>query len=756
MRCVRVVLVATLLVAGNVAHAERSDLNLLLITLDTTRADRIGCYGYGAALTPALDALATKGTLFEQAFTSCPMTLPAHATIMTGLHPPEHGVRRNGKEALGSGIPTLAELLAERGYQTGAFVAAFVLDARFGLNRGFQTYDDDVSAVAKQPGTERLAVARPGSVVTDAALAWLDSATGPGVDRPLFCWVHLYDPHYPYVGHPELAGTRLSGAATYDAEIAYTDRQVARLVDFLRERGLAERTLVVVVGDHGEGLGEHSEVEHGYLLNEEALHVPLIVSLPGVVREGARSDVLVSLADIAPTVLQVLSVPHTRSGRGRSLVPLLRGNPMQSFPLYAETDLPFTAYGWSPLRALTTPSWRYVRTPRPELYDRAADPHERHNLAPARPDQVRELDATLAELESTLTAAAPGARVPSADEQRRLEALGYVQGGDVAAPTAVMTSLPDIKTMLPAKHVDARLASATAAGTIDAVRTESIARRLVHRSPNTARFHHVLGTALLESGRTDEAIEQLSDAVRLRPDYPEAHINLGNALAHHGRTDEAITHYDDALRTDPNSADARVGRGNALAATGRVSEAIAEYEMAIRVAPLHAGAHFDLANALVRERRVAEAVDHYEEAIRLRPNFMMAHHNLGVLLARRGRPRQALTHLSEAVRLAPDFASAQYDLGRVLAEEGENAKAIAHYSAAVRLKPESPEFADNLAAAYAAAGRLDDAIGTARRAGTLAAEAGRPELAREIEQRVALYEHMKLGRHGIRRQGGGG
>ena len=717
--------------------------NVLLMTLDTTRADRLGCYGYRDALTPALDALATGGTLFEQAFTSCPMTLPAHATIFSGLEPPEHGLRVNGENRLDAVVPVLADILAARGYNTGAFVAAFVLNSQFGLNRGFQTYDDDLSGAQEQEVPEPMSRYRPGNVVTDAALAWLERAVArEGQGRPFFCWVHLYDPHYPYFAHAELQGTSLAGKASYDAEVAFVDRQVGRLMAFLQARNLADRTLVIAVGDHGEGLGDHDEVEHGYLLNAEVLRVPLIVSLPGRVRPGQRVAVTVSLVDLLPTTLDVLGIGGQTRGLGRSLAPALRGEAIPSRPSYAETDLPYSHFGWSPLRSLTTPRWKYVRTARPELYDRRADPTELQNLASVRVEQVAKLETTLATLEHKMKAGrAPPVRLDS-DQRRRLEALGYVADGHDARSTPVPRALKDVKDMLPVKHLETRLSRGIASGTLSNTEILAIARELVRKSPETASFQETLGTALIGAGSTDEAIEHLSEALRSRPDFAEAHNNLGNALTRQGKLEEAEQHYARALRIKPDLAEAHLGMGNTLAAEGRSDAALDQYAEALRLRPDYPEAHCNMGSTLARRGEAGPALKHYVAALRLKPDFALAHHDLAELLSQQGKIAEAITHYREAVRLEPDFAVAHYGLAKALAEDGQLTDAIAHYVEALRLKPREASFADNLAAAYAAAGRADEAVKTATKAETLAQAAGQTELARDIERRVKLYERM--------------
>ena len=295
--------------------------NVVLITLDTTRADRLGCYGYARALTPALDELAAKGVLFEQAFCSAPLTLPSHATMLTGLHPPEHGLRVNAKKSLDSTTVTVAEVLRKAGYRTGAFIASFVLDSEFGLDGGFDVYDDgEADNDSVQSAEAKVMQYRSGDRVTDAALKWL-----AGVDEPFFCWVHLFDPHQPYRRHEALAGTAFAGKPSYDSEIAFADMQVRRLMDFLSGRHLSDRTLVVVVGDHGEGFGQHGEIDHGWMLYDTTMRVPLIFSLPGRVGQGQRSDALVSLVDLMPTILEFAGIERASTGMGRSLGAALSG-----------------------------------------------------------------------------------------------------------------------------------------------------------------------------------------------------------------------------------------------------------------------------------------------------------------------------------------------------------------------------------------------------------------------------------------------
>ncbi len=739
--------VVTLLAVLLAAHAVRADgaPNVLLVTLDTTRADHLGCYGASGALTPALDGLAARGTLFEQAYTPSPMTLPAHATIMTGLEPPEHGLRVNGRSVLAPGIPTLAEILAARGYRTGAFVAAFVLNRRFGLDRGFATYDDDLTGARKQTVDEQLSVYRPGDRVVDAALGWLDHAADPGA--PFFAWVHLYDPHYPNYSNDDLDGTRFAGVASYDAEVAFMDRQVGRLLDFLDRRGLRDDTLVIAIADHGEGLGNHGEQEHGYLLNEEVLRVPFIVSLPKIVRAGHRVGAVVSSVDVLPTTLDLLGIAHASDGRGRSLRAGLAGEAIPSIPSYAETDLPFTVFGWSPLRSLTTERWKFVRTSRPELYDRLADRAERTNLEPDQPRTAEALAQELTSLEGGLRNTAPALDAAvDEDARRRLEALGYIDGASASAASTGGERLRDVKDMLAVKRMGAELATGLATGRLDMAQAIGIGRELVRRSPESATFHARLGALLVKTGQLDAAAPELAEAVRLQPDHAEARSNLGHVLVRQGKFADAVVQLTEATRLRPELAEAQLGLGLAENGRGNQAEALVAFERAVALDPASADAHLHLGNALARQDRRLSAAREYRAALAARPDFALAHLSLATLLGRGDLLDEALTHAREATRLAPEIAAAHDQLGRLLVENGQTDEAIAAFTTAVRLAPETPEFRDDLAAAYAAAGRSDDALTAGREALAKAQAAGRDGLVRDITRRLAFYQRRAEGR----------
>jgi len=422
--------------------------NVLLITLDTTRADHIGCYGATTARTPVLDRMAAEGILFERAYTPVPLTLPSHATILTGLLPPEHGLRINAVKSLDSGIPTLAEHFDQHGYRTSAFIASYVLNSRFGLNRGFGYYNDDVTNGEKgEHGVHQLRSARQ---IVNASLDWLNSE-GTSSD-PFFCWVHIVDPHMPYQKHPKELGSDFAGNA-YEAEIAFADQHLGRLIAWLEEHNKLENTIVVIVGDHGEGLGEHGETEHGYMVYESTMHVPLIFRIPGDMvadSRGKRINQVVSLVDLYPTIGDLAGLPITSSlevsGQNLFAVGDTIASENDSPCVYGESEAPLLEAGWSPLQCVISDQRKYIRTQRPELYDLASDPKELNNLAEQHPEQLDRLEERWKQLEAGLEPRnKPTENLTlRASELKALESLGYVGSGGNPLASVTRRDIKDV------------------------------------------------------------------------------------------------------------------------------------------------------------------------------------------------------------------------------------------------------------------------------------------------------------------------
>jgi arylsulfatase A-like enzyme len=382
---------------------------LVIVTLDTTRADRLPAYGFGSVATPAIDGLASRGAVFDEAVSVAPLTLPAHTSLFTGLYPPHHGVRDNTDRALDPAHGTLASLLNERGFHTAAFVGAIVLGADRGLARGFDVYDD-----GRAPGV-RPSRRRPGREVVDRARAWIDGLD----DRPFFLWVHLYDVHAPQALPIDL---RRAYGDRYEGGIAYVDAQIGRLLDALRQRRLLSNTVIVVTGDHGESLGEHGELEHGIFLYQSTLRVPLVICAPGMT--ARRVTAPTSLVDVFPTVLQLLGIAPRASHDGVSLVPALTGGGLPARAIYAES-MYAAHFGWGPLRMIYDGEFKFIDASRPELYDLSRDPGEQRNLAGEHLATTSAMLHVLLGMNSNVLSQSNAAKLPP-DRLQALEALGYV------------------------------------------------------------------------------------------------------------------------------------------------------------------------------------------------------------------------------------------------------------------------------------------------------------------------------------------
>lgn len=655
-----------------------SPINVLLITLDTTRADRLGCYGYAAGRTPQLDSLAEGGVLCERAITVAPLTLPAHVSLLTGLYPAESGVRTNGRGRLDDTIPTLAEVLKKRSYHTGAFVASFVLDSKFGLGRGFDVYDDDFRS--EESDSNPLHRQRPGESVVDAALTWLRTPRR----YPFFCWVHLYDPHEPYLTHPELFGTEFA-EQPYDAEIAYVDRQVGRLLEHLRVSGSDSQTLVVVVGDHGEGLGEHLEETHGLTLYDASMRVPLIFRIPAHLPAGKRVSANISLVDVAPTILELTSNPGARTMTGKSLKSVLKGTANPISLCYGATDDPFLVNGWSPLRSLSHENWKYIRTTRVELYDLDADPHELQNLAESNPEQTREMESRMGEFESHLVMRDESKIQLSATDRRALASLGYLGAAATTTKEPVSANLPDVKEMLAFDLAIKEAGKLIGEGAID----EGINRLriVVRKAPTFLNASWTLALALRNQGKAEQGLEVFREFVTNKPDSPHGHLGVALMLLSLNRAREAIPALRKAIEIDPELTDAHFNLAKALLSASDFNGALSHIEQVIALDPRNSDAYRYRAFLRGQLGRPEEAIADYQRALKYAPNSSEAHHNLGILLADSGRSDDALQHLVRSVELAPDRAEFHSALGRLLLRLGRYDQALISLNKSLELNP---------------------------------------------------------------------
>lgn len=561
--------------------------NFLLITIDTLRPDRVGAYGDTTARTPAIDALAARGALFRNAFTVAPITLPAHASMMTGRYPAGHGARHNGIR-IDAAVPTMADMLSRQGFATGAFVGAFPLDRRFGLAKGFETYGDRMPRGADG----RLANERPGRIVVDEAIAWLQQAR----DRRFFLWVHLFEPHAPYGD----ARTGRPAATRYADDIAAADREVGRLLEALGPA--APATVVALAGDHGEAFGEHGEIAHSIFVYDTTLRVPLILAGPAVPQRTV--DAPVSLIDIAPTALRMLSVPAFDTD-GIDLAGPLAGT---STPrtLYAESFAPLLDFGWSPLRAVRAEGWKFIAAPRPELYRVQEDPSESVNVADRQGDRSATMQAQADRFSSDAIEVARGT---DPETRARLQALGYTSGARTAA------GRPDPKDR---REVAARIAQVTS-GELHGPPLERLLRQILSEDPANPLANLRLGYVLLETQRCDEAATRFRAAIAAK--YPSADPHMGLAACEASRRNFAgaarILRDGDAV--EPGNPVLLANLGLMLSDAGQAAAAVDPLQRALGTDPGMHQARFGLAIAFARAGRRAEAAEQARELLRRLP-----------------------------------------------------------------------------------------------------------------------------------------
>lgn len=641
---------------------------MLLITLDTTRADRLGSYGHAGAATPNLDRLAAVGARFAQAVSPAPLTLPAHATIMTGRNPYAHGVRNNGHFVLGDDLPTLAERFRAAGYDTAAFVSSFVLDRQFGLARGFAHFDD-----ALDPPTgpsDSLELERRGDRTVRAAAAWL---TARPVGRPYFLWLHLYDAHDPYT--PPVTYRAQFEHQRYDGEIAFVDTMVGEMLKASGEAsGRGGAPLVVVAGDHGESLGEHGESTHGLFLYEAAVRVPLIMTWPGVIQPRVVAPT-VALADIAPTVAALIDLPPFDGADGTSLVPLLDGaaGTLPATSVYAETSFPQFFMGWAPLRMVRRGAWKYIDAPEPELYDLATDPAEAINLAVAQPATARSLRA---ELETLARKGIPrGSETTlSAEARQKLAALGYVSGAAPAAPTGPGA---DPKRMV--ALFEQLLEGNRALGRGEPAEAVRLARAVLASDAGNGFARLVLGRGLLLAGQQREAIDALRAYLAVVPGSADAHHWVALAHLRLGDRAAALAEEDAVLAIDPRHGAAIALRAGLLFSSGRKDEGLQALRDAVRRDPLNTTLRVSLADLLADAGQAAAAEPEYRRVLEARPNDVAAHLGLGLLLARTDRLEPALAELSRVLELAPAEDEARFERGVIYERLGRTAEARMAY-----------------------------------------------------------------------------
>jgi choline-sulfatase len=647
--------------------------NVLLVTIDTLRADHVGCYGRAQALTPTLDRLAARGVRFPTAVAHVPLTGPSHASILTGLSPLGHGFRDNGGFALPAQVRTMAEDFGKAGYRTAAFVSGFPLNRRFGFDRGFETYDDHLPK-GNDP-RRALHVERFADATTDAVLRWL-AAPDPSRDRrPFFLWVHYYDPHAPYEPPQEFA-PRFS-AEPYDGEVAFVDAQLARLLRKLEEKGEMARTLLLATADHGESLGEHGEVSHGLFVYDATLKVPFIVAGPGIAA-GRVAPTVARGIDVLPTLLDYAGLELPPEVEGRSLRPAMEGREMSDAPAYAETLYPLRELGWAPLFAWRTSRHKMIEAPKPELYDLEKDPGETQNRAAGENARFAEMQQ---KLQAALSRPAPASAVAELDPEtaERLRALGYV-GGGVAAPLAAGASLRDPKDgvhLLPGLNkgmMAVRTEPAVAIRELGAVLVEDPGLFVARRS---------LAMAYGSAGQYAKAIAELRWLEKETTLSAEDEVVLGDNLRFAGRLDEARAVLEGTARKNPRFAQPWISLAEVRIKQAKLGDATAAYDHVLQIAPDHVEALRGLGDLAFVQQNLDEAARRYGRILDVEPGDAGAMTKLGVVRMRSGRPDEAIALLRRAIEREPKNGEALLYLAGALASSGQPAAALPYFERAL-------------------------------------------------------------------------
>jgi choline-sulfatase len=709
--------------------------NVVLITFDTTRADALGYAANRPNLTPNLDQLAANGAWFSDCISSAPLTVPAHSTIMTGLLPYHHGARNNGTYILDKKNVTLAEMLKGAGYATHAIVSSFVLDSQFGLDQGFDSYDDDLSAGQQQ----KMFMFRETKATQTAnkAIAWLKG--GRPQKQPFFLWVHFFDPHADYEAPKEYA-EKFPGER-YQAEIAYTDHELGRVLKTLDELGLRDDTLIVMTADHGESLGDHGERTHGIFAYESTLHVPLLFSGKGVAKRG-RIDPLVRSADIVPTITEMLGLP-TNNVDGLSMTGLMKGAPEKARTAYSESFSPRLNFGWSELRSVQSADMHFIDAPRPELYDLKKDPEELHNLY-ISPDSVPSAARPIVLETRKIAAEDPfnkgGQREAAVDPEtkRKLAALGYVWGTDTAksgprpdpkdrivywekfedAQAAIRRreygpALMMVRSVLEVDH-DNVVALSSMANVLLRInqRGDALAvyKRMIELDP--ARETGYLGASaiLREAGQFAEAEAYARKVIATQPRNPEGYTAAGDVMLDQGKFPEAEALFRQALAIDPHSTVAASGLGNCLNRAGRMRDALKVLREAHEHDPNSELLAYNLAVVVERLGDPDGAKKIYEETLKIDPEHSMAWNNLGAIYDRAGDLDQAIKHVTRARLADPLNVEAAYNLGVLLERSKKLDEALANFEDTLRIRPNFAPAAVQRARILTALGRADDAL----------------------------------------------
>ncbi len=712
-------------------------MNVILVSVDTTRADHLGCYGHPEVKTPNIDRLAAEGTRFTSCISSAPLTLPSHATMLTGSYPFVHGARDNGIFTVPAENRTLAEIVKDAGYATHAEVAAMVLDDKYGLDQGFDTYGG-VPPAEKKPvmrqfardpwdvelgeGPPEVAPVEPdvendrkAAEITRRGIELLTEEARLG--RRFFLFLHYFDPHWPHEAPEEFASQYQDG---YLAEIAYFDQEFGRLMDALRQLGLGSNTLVILTSDHGEGRGQHGEYTHSLLLYDTTLHVPLVMWCPGQIPAGQVVDAQVRLLDIAPTVVDFVRLERSPQMQGTSLLPLLADRGLDpGLACYSETMVPLNSLNYSPLRSLRGGGWKYILAPRSELYEVSSDALELFDLAEAEPGRAAAMRQDL----RNVIADSPeppggrgGYRALSQDNARVMAALGYISALAIdESAYAAGTELDHFDPVgtNPRDRIEVIDCWVEGLGAFMIGQwevAEKLYRRFCALEPGHNSGASYLGRCLMMLDRNDEAIEMFRKAVELQPEGFLDHRVLGNLLAARGDEVEAEHHYREALRHQPQDAIGHLNLGMILARRAQFEEALAEFELAAQLSPKDATIYLHRGVTLHMLRRLEEAAASLEEALRLDPELVRAHAQLAAVRFKMGETGPAVVGLQQAMAALPDSPLLHFQLAQIYSSTDRMEDAGRELERLVELRPQHAIAHQSLGGNYKLRGMYPQAI----------------------------------------------
>lgn len=650
--------------------------NLILITVDTLRADHLGIYGRSPSITPAMDALAKESIVFDHAVAQVPLTLASHAAILTGTYPFFNRVQDFTGEPMRADVETIAQAFRRNGYATAAVVSAFVLDRSWGLDRGFDAYFDSFAAKSFAEKNLGLVDRKAGESV-DLALAWLRKRPA---NKPFFLWLHLYDPHSPY-DPPEPFRDRSRGDL-YSGEIAYADAQLGRFFQTLKTLRLYDGAGIVLLSDHGESLGEHGEKEHGFFLYPSTTHVPLMVKPPRKT-PSRRVETAAQAMAVAPTLLALAGIKDRIEKQFQtSSLPALADDPDAT--AYSETLYPFSSFGWSPLRSLQTTELQFIDAPKAELYRTGEDPLQTRNLAGAQPAVAAVLRQKIKDLTGKFAAPeagnSGGGTSPEAAE--KLRALGYVAYKSPVSAEALSRGLPDPKDKLAEFNAILEAADAFQAGDIG--RGRGLLAGVRESDPEMYLVPFMLGEAALKQSEWRSAAEELERCLKLNPGFDQAMTGLARAYQQLGRLDDARGQLRQALKANPQNYRAWYQSG-LLEWQADPAAARKALESAVRIQPNFAAGQRDLGYLLYQQKDFAAAYPHLAEAVRQGIEDRETLNAAGISANQAGEPAKALTFYRKAVKLYPDFPEAHLNMGLALQRLGREKEAAMEYALACKL-----------------------------------------------------------------------